>query len=181
MTKEIWKWVPGYEPLYEISDQGNLRSRYNTGHISNILRKTPKLLKGGNLPDGRKFYTLIKNGQKKYKYAHQIVMLAFVGPRPEGKEVCHNNGKNTDNRLKNLRYATHKENIEDKKKHGTHQVGENTSGAKLREDQVVEIFSKKHKNSSKSLGVKYNVSHKTIEDIFYGVTWTHVTKRKLHG
>ena len=50
-------------------------------------------------------------------------MAAFVGPCPDGMEVCHNNGDATDNRLENLRYGSHSENMLDKRKHGTnHEV-----------------------------------------------------------
>jgi hypothetical protein len=46
-------------------------------------------------------------------------MAAFVGPCPEGMEVCHNNGDPTDNRMENLRYGTHSSNEQDKLIHGT--------------------------------------------------------------
>ncbi len=44
---------------------------------------------------------------------HRLVMLAFVGLPPKGKEVRHINGIPTDNRLKNLVYGTRTENILD--------------------------------------------------------------------
>lgn len=47
-------------------------------------------------------------------------MEAFVGPCPEGMEVCHNNGDCTDNRLENLRYDTKSANMLDRVRHGTH-------------------------------------------------------------
>ena len=47
------------------------------------------------------------------KPVHQLVMLAFVGPAPEGMEVRHLNGNPTDNRLINLKYGTRRENILD--------------------------------------------------------------------
>jgi hypothetical protein len=38
---------------------------------------------------------------------HGAVLEAFVGPRPEGMEACHNNGNPAANRLENLRWDTH--------------------------------------------------------------------------
>jgi hypothetical protein len=51
---------------------------------------------------------------------HQLVLEAFVGPRPRGMESCHNNGNQTDNRLVNLRWDTKSENNLDRVRHGTH-------------------------------------------------------------
>src|SRR5262249_16947286 len=39
-----------------------------------------------------------------------LVLVVFIGPRPEGMEVCHENGIRTDNRLANLRWGTRKSN-----------------------------------------------------------------------
>jgi hypothetical protein len=49
---------------------------------------------------------------------HTLVMLAFVGPRPAGADVAHNNGDAGDNRLANLRYATRTSNNQDIFYHG---------------------------------------------------------------
>ena len=57
---------------------------------------------------------------------HRLVLAAFVGPLPEGKEVCHNNGNPGDNRLENLRYGTKSENNLDRVKHGTHHEARKT-------------------------------------------------------
>jgi len=52
-------------------------------------------------------------------YVHHLVAAAFIGPRPEGSEVCHGPGGFLDNRAVNLRYDTHHENIRDKIADGT--------------------------------------------------------------
>jgi hypothetical protein len=44
-------------------------------------------------------------------------MLAFVGPCPKGKEVCHGNEIKTDATLKNLRYDTRSNNMKDYFRH----------------------------------------------------------------
>lgn len=52
---------------------------------------------------------------------HSLVALAFIGPRPHGYEVCHNNGNPLDNRVDNLRYGTSADNKLDQVRHGTHE------------------------------------------------------------
>ncbi|AEK09646.1 HNH endonuclease [Mycobacterium phage Mozy] len=51
---------------------------------------------------------------------HVLVLEAFVGPRPEGMNACHNNGIPNDNRVENLRWDTPSENNRDLIRHGTH-------------------------------------------------------------
>ena len=42
---------------------------------------------------------------------HRLVAKAFLGPRPPGLETNHINGIKTDNRIENLEYVTHAENM----------------------------------------------------------------------
>lgn len=120
---ESWLPVPGYEGMYEVSDRGRARSLPRTvEYRAGIKRRYP----GTVLEDTTKGqrYSIVElhkgAGRKKFS-VHRLVMLAFVGPCPEGMEVCHNNGDPTDNRLTNLRYATRSENHYDKRRHGTDQ------------------------------------------------------------
>lgn len=50
-------------------------------------------------------------------------METFVGLRPDGLEVCHNDGVHTNNQLTNLRYDTRRENLRDRVRHGTFRNG----------------------------------------------------------
>ncbi len=123
MTEE-WRPVPGWEECYEISSRGRVRSipRFVQG------RWGPLWVPGGILkPQGwgrRREYLAVglrRGGAKIKKMAiHQLVLIAFVGPRPPGYVACHNNGIHTDNRLENLRWDTESSNVIDSVKHGTH-------------------------------------------------------------
>ena len=45
-----------------------------------------------------------------YKFVHRVVYETFIGVIPDGYEIDHINAIRDDNRLKNLRCVTHKEN-----------------------------------------------------------------------
>lgn len=120
-TQEQWRPIPGYEGYYEVSDHGRVRSldRYvNRFHGQQVLKRG-RVLKPGTYVSGHKQVNLHVPGHKRKWRVHHLVMLAFVGPRPDGLEVCHNNGNPADNRLENLRYDTHSSNMLDRNDHGT--------------------------------------------------------------
>lgn len=120
LTEETWLPIPGYEAHYEISDRGRVRSldRYITDKNGfrrfhrGVIRK-PKRHRGGYLE-----LPLSLVGCRVMYTVHRLVMMAFIGPRPSGLEICHNNGDKTDNRLSNLRYDTRSANCQDSLKHG---------------------------------------------------------------
>lgn len=118
---EQWKPVAGYEGIYEVSDYGRVRS---IGRTITMKNGVPRTIKGGIMHGhtnefGYTVVPLSRSGGKRQYRAHRLVMAAFVGPCPEGMEVCHNNGDPADNRLVNLRYGTSKDNSFDMKLHGT--------------------------------------------------------------
>lgn len=79
------------------------------------------------------------NGRYRHFRVSRLVLETFVGPPPDGHNAAHNNGNPRDNRLENLRWDTQKGNIADKKRHGTHQIGERHGCHILKEPQVREI------------------------------------------
>lgn len=62
-------------------------------------------------------YLFVNLRGKKYR-VHRLVMATFVGPCPEGHQVCHYDGNRQNNSLSNLRYDTSKANAADKRRHG---------------------------------------------------------------
>lgn len=124
-THERWLPVPGYEGSYEVSDHGKVRSLDRKVHRTDGLTRIfyGKTMSPNVMPHGGHLSVCLSGGTRKNRkgaYIHRLVMAAFVGPCPEGMEVCHNNGNPTDNRLTNLRYGTAADNRSDSVKHGTH-------------------------------------------------------------
>lgn len=110
MSAEKWRPIPGC-PGYEASDQGRIRS--SRGGLTRLLK--PWVSGNGYL-----YITIRRAGAKRHRSVHSLVALAFHGPRPDGLEVRHLNGTNTDCRATNLQYGTPSENRYDSVRHGTH-------------------------------------------------------------
>jgi len=119
---ERWASIPGYEGFYEVSNLGRARG---VDRIDARGRRWP----GRILSPGMDRYASIglwRDGKPKTVYIHSTVLLAFVGPRPEGMDACHNDGDATNNRLDNLRWDTVSENRLDTVRHGTHRYSKRT-------------------------------------------------------
>lgn len=114
---EIWRTVVYDGEIYEnyeVSDLGRVRSlNYNrTGEI--------KVLKQSENTGGYLFLNLYKNQKMKMCLSHRIVAYTFYDLIPndnptEKTDINHINENKHDNRVENLEWTTHKENIN----HGT--------------------------------------------------------------
>ena len=120
---EEWRPVVGWEDLYEVSDQGRVRSSDRTVHCKNgrTRRYKGRLLKPQKSGGGYLQVALCRGDKPRRSYIHRLVLAAFAGPCPDGMETRHLNGNPADNRLANLQYGTRSENNLDRVKHGTHQ------------------------------------------------------------
>lgn len=59
-----------------------------------------------------------RDGLPRAARVHQLVALAFIGPRPEGMSGHRCNGTRADNRVENLRYDTASANVADSIRNG---------------------------------------------------------------
>lgn len=102
---------------------------------------------------------LSHNNKPYHKFLHRLLLETFIGPCPQGMESCHNSGNKLDNRLKNLRWDTHKDNITDAMVQGTHS---SLTGTKLTEQDVINIIYLwntklfRQKEIAKMYGIKQN-------------------------
>jgi len=103
---EAWRPVVGYEPLYAVSDKGRVK-RVATGKGS----REGHVLRPALNHKGYPMVGLSKAGKLRAFAVHTLVALAFLGPRPEGLQINHKNGRKNDNRVENLEYVTPRENI----------------------------------------------------------------------
>lgn len=122
MSAERWLPVVGYEDRYEVSDLGRVRSTPRTiVEVRGITAKRGgRMMKLKRTERGYMRVGLSLGGKhQRGHFVHCLVAEAFIGPRPEGQEVCHADGDGTNNALSNLRWDTHSNNMLDAVKHGT--------------------------------------------------------------
>lgn len=110
---------------------------------------------------------------------HVIMCAAAHGEKPTPKSVAAhscNNGSGGCLSPRHLRWASHKENAEDKKAHGTYTCGEKQYNASLTDAQVVEVLSMRGSMSQEKIGKLFGVSRGVIKGIFNGYTWKHIPR-----
>lgn len=114
---EKWHPIPGYEGQYAVSSTGRVRNLRSGKDLTPYIGDKAGHLRV-SLPSAR-------------YYVHVLVAEAFIGPRPEGMEVCHGDNDPANNQVSNLRWDTRSENVMDlrldktKCKHGHPWIREN--------------------------------------------------------
>lgn len=96
----MWRPVVGYHGIYEVSDEGQVRS------IDRLLPDGRKcrgrLLKSGTNRAGYHHVVLSKGGRTRTRLVHLLVADAFLGDRQDGFTVAHGENGKSDNSILNL-------------------------------------------------------------------------------
>jgi hypothetical protein len=164
----IWKDIPGFEELYQVSNDGKVRS---------LTELTPDVSSHGYAR-----VTIYRGEYKKKERhrfgVHQLVLLAFNGAPPENLEINHKDGKPENNNLENLEYVTRRYNqwhCNNVIKTREPQKGSKHGMSKLTEEIVLKIRAEHIAGANYStLSRRYNTSVPSISMIVNRKTWRHI-------
>lgn len=104
--------IPGYEGLYEASEDGEVRSVQrvivrSNGQPQTVRERIRKPQKG---TDGYPRVVLYRDGKGRGMGVHQAVMYAFHGLPEPGLEIRHKDDDPLNPRLSNLEWGTRRDN-----------------------------------------------------------------------
>jgi hypothetical protein len=158
---EIWKEIPGYEGYYEISTTGRVRGlerkvfdKKGRGRIA-----TAVLLKTRNNNRGYEEVRLSRNGKTSTTFVHILVAQTYLSNPLNKKYVNHKNGDKMDNRMENLEWVTHSENVQH-----AYQMGL----IKPKCTPVIDTCSNKEYHSIREASIDLGISHSTLRGYLNG-------------
>jgi NUMOD4 motif/Bacterial regulatory proteins, gntR family len=164
---ECWLSIAGYEGLYEASDLGRIRSLPRSGTMGRILR-----------PQRKEYFTvnLWRDDMMRTFTVHTLVARAFLGPCPDGQQVCHGPAGRFENAVANLSYGSAAKNLgPDKRRDGTMQAGVRNGLAKLTDEIVRECRTRAAAGESRgALAREFSISKVAMSDAIDGTTWRHL-------
>ena len=92
------KWLPCTESTeHSVSDTGLIKNKHG------------RILRGTSFPNGYRGIVFVQRG--KTHLIHRLVLSAFVRPAEEKETANHKNGIRSDNRIENLEWMSHSDNI----------------------------------------------------------------------
>ena len=175
---ENWRSVVGFEGIYEVSDLGNVRSYFKGTSFGGkgTLGSNPRLKVQS--PDQDGYMRVMLYGKSFNKKSinvlvHKLVLEAFIGHCPIGREGSHKGGKPANNKLENLCWETHKENVFRKIEHGTLICGEGhyLYGKEMPEETKQKI-SENHKGATTTEETKQKIRDSVLK------SWELATERR---
>lgn len=179
---ENWKRIPGFEH-YEVSDQGRVRSLPHEVSVcgGGVRMTRATVLKPFKTGSG---YLEVSLGRKGKRMIHRLVAETFL-PRVEGKvHVNHKNLIKTDNRVSNLEWVTHAENMQHAHDNGAFPPEPHRKGivcvetglvfpSSYQAAEWVNEFVKQFSGSVTNIASNIRVAIR-LQRRRYGYTWRHV-------
>ena len=161
--KQQWTAIKNYGGLYEISNQGNVRSLDRNVIENNTNKK--RSIKGidlsiANSKRGYRVVVLCKGGKEKMRNVHQLVAEAFLLNLDSKPCINHKDFNRLNNYVDNIEWCTYAEN----NKHSIEIGNKGRNVNQLDEyDEVIAIF-----NSIKEAEIKTDIAAQNIGKVCKG-------------
>ncbi len=157
-----WVPLPTMQSLYEVNRRGIVRSLPRViWNGRGYYTQPPRIISERNswAAGYRSVSLTAENGRRLDFLVHRAIALAFV-PNPDSKpHVNHKNGDRSDNRIENLEWVTHSENIQHAYRVLGHRVkgvtGQNNKMSKLTDTQRASLTD-----------MEKTMTHQQIADMF---------------
>lgn len=166
------KPIPGYEG-YFASSGGEIWSMHSRGRTSRQLAQGPPYRVPQSVCDGYKRVNLYQSGRRAYMRVHRLVLLAFVGPAPDGHEAMHLDNDKGNNRLDNLKWGTPSENVAQRERDGR---GHRPAQYRILSDADVITIKRRLANGDSIRGIArhFRVSQSSIRAIRTGRSYAYL-------
>jgi hypothetical protein len=168
-----WRRVRDF-PLYEVSDDGQVRS------FARTASGEPKALKPSERPDGY-LQVKLQGGAIKTVTVHKLVFDAFGGAYTG--EINHRDGNKKNNSIDNLEVMSRAENMRHSWAIGLRShVGTKHPKAKFTDDDIREIRAARSAGKTLTeIAQSFGVHMTAISKIARRETWAHVADRSAEG
>jgi hypothetical protein len=158
--EEKWVECPGY-PSYEVSNHGRLKRIRGAKHV-----RIGRILKPWKDRKGYWYYSPCEEGKATNRSVHDLVAIAFIGPKPKSWTVNHKDLNKANNHADNLEYMTNIDNIRHGFENGAYaNVGHSTRirwNAKLTKETTEEIFALIGTIPQKDIAKRFQVSKQLV-------------------
>ncbi|HMJ47835.1 MAG TPA: NUMOD4 motif-containing HNH endonuclease [Ferruginibacter sp.] len=144
MEEIIWKPVIGFERFYQISNTGKVVSFHKRNFNQEISQRIDRA--------GYLTVRLSKQGKTSTQYIHRLVALAYINILEDKPYVNHIDGDKLNNKVENLEWVTHAENIQH-----AYQIGAYSKAGLI----IIDTCTGKSYNSIMQAAKALNISYST--------------------
>lgn len=165
--RDIPEW-----PGYRVSSSGIVESRWKGKGVHRRMHGDWATLKQSRHSDGHLVVGLFCQGRKRQWQVHQLVLIAFIGPRKPGMVGRHLDDNKDDNRLANLSWGTPADNAMDRCRNGKTSRGSRHYASKFTPDSLSEAKSMRDSGCTwQAIGDTFGVTKSNARKAVLGIHW----------